>query len=392
MASPNDSWSRAQRRTLAALIGCIAIYGITISLFTPLLSVTLESRGTSASLIGALVMIVAVGVIVGSFAVPVLMRKFGARSLLLLAVVIEIAMVFLLWLFDHLAAWFVARFVMGVTGAFLFVVSETWINEIAPEQSRGAVIGFYNTIFLLSMAVGPIILGLTMESVDLPFLIGILLMSIAGITVAFADTHNLVASGSRSPFGIVGVARVAPLLVGAGAIVAFKEGATFGLLPIYGLRTGLDENSAVMMLSVSWLGAAVLQFPIGVLADRWSRTRVLVTCGVSGMVGAVALPFVVGTPWLLWPMLFIWTGMFSGIYTLAMVLAGQWFRGIQLATTMAAIGLAWGIGGIVGPIASGFAMDIWNPHGLALVLAVGAAVFVLFSLMPSTRRPSLVNH
>ena len=110
------------------------------------------------------------------------------------------------------------------------------------------------------------------------------------------------------------------------------------------------------------------------------------------MVGAVALPFVVDTPWLLWPMLFIWTGMFSGIYTLAMVLAGQWFRGIQLATTMAAIGLAWGIGGIIGPIASGFAMDIWNPHGLALVLAVGAAVFVLFSLMPSTRRPSLVNH
>ncbi|MEY8193545.1 MAG: hypothetical protein RPR28_01710, partial [Cycloclasticus sp.] len=67
-------WTRERALTLAALIGCLSIYGITISLFTPLLSLILEARNVSSTLIGALAMVTSAGIIIGSFAVPRFMR------------------------------------------------------------------------------------------------------------------------------------------------------------------------------------------------------------------------------------------------------------------------------------------------------------------------------
>ena len=47
------------------MISCVSIYGITISLFTPLLSLILESRAVSSALIGSLAMMTPLGVFWG---------------------------------------------------------------------------------------------------------------------------------------------------------------------------------------------------------------------------------------------------------------------------------------------------------------------------------------
>jgi hypothetical protein len=61
-----------------------------------------------------------------------------------------------------------------------------------------------------------------------------------------------------------------------------------------------------------------------------------------------------------------------------MILAGQWFKGSELATAMAAFGVFWGIGAFAGPAVSGIAMDVWDPYGLPLVLVIiSTAIFVM---------------
>ena len=81
------------KMTIAALIGCISIYGITSSLLTPLLSIILESRKIPSSIIGGLAMIAPAGLIIGAFAVSRFMRNFGGRSLLLFGVTFEIVLI-----------------------------------------------------------------------------------------------------------------------------------------------------------------------------------------------------------------------------------------------------------------------------------------------------------
>ena len=93
-------------RALAAVMSCVSIYGITISLFTPLLSLILESRAVSSTLIGGLAMMTPLGVILGSFYVPRYLQIFSGRRLLLIGIGFEIVLIILLMATSNLASWF----------------------------------------------------------------------------------------------------------------------------------------------------------------------------------------------------------------------------------------------------------------------------------------------
>ena len=374
-------WTRERVFTLAAIIGCISIYGITISLFTPLLSLILENRGVSSTLIGGLAMAAPAGIIIGSFAVPWSMRKLEGRILLLAVVAVEIVLIFTLMKTQSIVAWFAIRFLGGLVGSILFVVTETWIIEITPRVHHGRVMGFYNTTLALSFAIGPLMLSVTGTQGTLPFLVGIGLMVLAGLPLLWAGRY--VRTSSDNPgFGVVSFTFVAPLLVLACFVVAFKEHTTNSLMPVYGLRIGMSESSATLMLFFGAAGGALLQLPIGWAADHFNPRKVLVMCALAGLAGATVWPFVVDVPFLLWTTLLLWWGPFAGVFTVSMILAGQWFKGVELATAMAAFGVFWGVGGFVGPIAGGASMDLWDPYGLPMTLVIISGIFFVISLFP----------
>lgn len=381
-----DLSTRNYSRTLVALIGCISIYGVTISLFTPLLSLILEMEGSSSTTIGSLAMTAPFGVIVGSFFVPRCLRAVDGRRLLLLAITLEVIFILLLMMLQDLVSWFLIRFFMGVTGSFLFIVSESWMADIALDKTRGRVMGLYNTVLLLSFALGPLMLSVTGTAGVLPFLTGITLMLLAALPLVYAGSYQPVSSGDIS-FGVLSFFRVAPLLAIACIVVSFKDVAATSLLPVYGVRTGLTESLAALMLFFAALGGGVLQVPLGWLADHYNRLTVLRVCGMMGLIGAALLPLVVGMLWWLGLVLFLWMGLFAGIYTVAMTLAGQWFRGVELTTAMAAFGVFWGLGGVAGPLVAGVAMDVWDPHGLPVVFLLVAGLFVVVSFLPQLCQP-----
>ena len=374
-------WTRERGLNLAALIGCLFIYGITISLFTPLLSLILESRGVSSSMIGGLAMAAPTGIMIGSYFVPWFMKNLEGRILLIGGVAFEILLIFALMSTHSIMAWFVIRFIGGLVGSILFVVSETWIIEITPRVHQGRVMGLYNTAMALSFAIGPLILSMTGAQSTLPFIVGISLMVFAGFPLMWIGKYVL-NSRDYPAFGVVSFAFVAPLLALACFVVAFKEHATTSLMPVYGLRIGMSEASATLMLFIGAAGAALLQLPIGWLADHFNPRKVLVACALGGIAGAAAWPFIVSLPFLLWTTLFLWWGFFAGVYTVSMILAGKWFKGTELATAMAAFGVFWGIGGFAGPIVGGASMDLWDPYGLPLILVIVAVLFFIATLFP----------
>ena len=277
---------RDRGRALAAVISCVSIYGITIGLFTPLLSLILESRAINSTLIGSLAMMTPLGVMLGAFFVPHYLQIFSGRRLLLTGIGFEIFFIILLSATSNLASWFVIRFLMGVTGSVLFIVSDSWVAEITPDSIRGRVMGLYNTVLLFSFAVGPLILTATGTSGVLPFVWGILLMILAALPLIFADRYVPEPSGAKS-FNVFSFIRVAPLLAFGCIAVAFKEMSATSLLPVYGVRSGLTESLAALMLFFGALGGAALQIPIGWMADRYNRLWI--------MSGAVSLAC-----WVLW--------------------------------------------------------------------------------------------
>jgi MFS family permease len=189
---------------------------------------------------------------------------------------------------------------------------------------------------------------------------------------------------------VIGFFWVAPLLVVGIFAVGFKEVALGSLLPVYGVRIGLSESTATLMLFFGAIGAAVMQFPIGWAADVFNVRKVFVSCAILSLSGAIIWPLVINSPFLLWPILFLWAGSYAGFYTISMILAGQWFKGSELATAMAAFGVFWGIGAFAGPAVSGIAMDVWDPYGLPFILVTLSLVIFVLSLKSTFYRPRRV--
>ncbi len=329
-------------------------------------------------------MMPALGVMLGSFFVPKLLTVFPGRLLLLSAVAVEIFLIFLLLVSTNLAFWFVIRLLMGLTGSVLFTVSDSWICEIVPDRKRGRVMGMYGTALYLSFAAGPLILTITGVNSLVPFLFGMILMCLSVFPLMFVGQYLPSTSGPSS-FSLMRLTRVAPLLVFGVIVVAFKETSIGSLLPVYAVRNGLTESFSTFALFIAALGGALLQIPIGWLADYCNRLWVLSGCSLIVVFGAAALPFVVSQPELLCAVVFIWMGCLAGIATIVLTLAGQWFKGMELATAMAAFGVFWGLGGLVGPLISGAAMDVWDPHGLSIIFIVIAILFLIASMQPRWR-------
>ncbi|MDD9799297.1 MAG: MFS transporter [Gammaproteobacteria bacterium] len=366
--------SGAPLRGIAAVISCIAVYGMAGGAAYPLLSLVLESRGVADSVIG---MNAAVGAAATVIAVPLFPRilaRVPVRAFLLAAVAVELAAFLLLAVSDSLAAWFVLRFFIGASAAGLYVAGEAWLLAISPDNYRGRIAALYNCALGGCFALGPLLVTVAGVEGAAPFLLVAALIALAAVPLVFAGPAPDFGGGAG--FGITSFVRAAPVLTLAVFLVAYADSLLLALLSVYGVRHGLGVAAAAVMLTVFGTGAVLLQLPLGWLADVVERYRLMAACAATALVLAAALPFLIQTP-LLWPLLLALGGMLSGLYTVALAVVGQRFRGRDLVTANAAFGMAWGIGGFTGPTLAGAAMQQAPAAGLPAVLAVMLAVFLL---------------
>ena len=133
------------------------------------------------------------------------------------------------------------------------------------------------------------------------------------------------------------------------------------------------------MASVILGGDMLCQVPLGWLSDRVERRALHLVCGLVTLGIGLALPWLIEQRELLWPALTILGAAAGGIYTLALVLIGQHFRGPDLVTANACVGMLWGVGSLLGPLLSGALMGLAS-HGLPLALSLAAGLFVVTAL------------
>jgi MFS family permease len=274
--------------------------------------------------------------------------------------------------------WFPLRFAMGVASEAVFVLTEAWVNEQSDEASRTRSIALYTAALSTGFALGPAILSATGSGGPLPYAIGGALALVAMAVLLRSGVAPPRFAEGASPGRRLALVRLAPVALAATALNASLETAGLSFLPIYAMRMGRTEPDATLLITTLMIGAIALQLPIGWLGDRFDRRRLVLLFAVLSAAGALAWPLVLDHPWLAHPLLFVWGGVFVGIYTLMTTIVGSRFAGSELIGVYAVMSVAWGIGALVGPSLSGAAMEVFR-HGLPLFAAVACAVFALYA-------------
>ena len=281
------------------------------------------------------------------------------------------------------------RVLTGCAVGLAWIASEIWMNRATPDGARGTVMGVYGAVFSLGTAAGPLLLGFTGTVGPWPFVIGALSLGVTLLPLALlrqvaASSTRHAAPHTRRPGDLPRLLALAPAVMAAALIAGLVESADLSLLPLLGLREGLDERTALALLTVFLAGNVVLQLPIGMLADRVGRRFMLGACALASGVGPLLLQGCIHQPALLWPLLFVWGGTLYAFYSQGVALLGEEYPAADVAGANTLFVMIYCCGGVIGPSVGGLAMDLWPRHGLAALLSLAA--FALLAGLLAGRR------
>ncbi len=366
--------------SLIAAISAISAVGIAIGLGLPLLSIILEKRGISSTLIGLNAAMAGVASMVAAPITTKIAHDYGVARTMMFAVVVAAISAIGFYYADAFWMWFPLRFTFHGATTTLFILSEFWINEAAPPRRRGLVLGIYATVLAIGFATGPLLFSALGSDGVLPFLVGaaIIMLAIIPIFVARHESPVLDTKPERHFFHYI-------FLVPTATAAVFAFGAVsaggLSLFPIYALREQLTESQAAVLLTVMGIGNMAFQIPLGLYSDKLKDRRpLLTTMAVLGVLGSLALPFLIQNWILMAVILFFWGGCVSGLYTVGLAHLGARLSGPDLAAANAAFIFCYAVGTVAGPQGIGAAIDIAGNDGFAWALAGFFGFYVLVSL------------
>jgi MFS family permease len=372
--------TRADRWGLAAAISSVTVFGLSVGQAIPLMSLLLEKRGIDPAVNGLNAGGSFIGVIVGPLLASYCLRRIATHRFLLICLALDIAAFQAMFVFDSLGAWFALRMTLGLIGSSVFTASEAWINSLVDDATRGRIIGIYGAALSAGFGLGPLILSLTGIRGWAPFAVNGAITALATLPLLAARSS---AFGSKRAAHPLAMFLRAPLIIAAVTLFGLYETGLMALLPVWGVHNGMSVRLAATTLTAVYAGAIAAQFMIGWLSDKVSRVTALRLCGFVGVVGAAAIATMGSPGALLFALLLVWGGMASGIYPVALSMAGDRFRGGELVSVNAAIVTAYGLGGLIGPALGGAAMMLRDPQGLPMLFVL---LFALLLGLTMTQR------
>ncbi|WP_308723845.1 MFS transporter [Metapseudomonas otitidis] len=361
--------------TYFAVCGAVISIGLALGVTMPLVSLRLESWHYGSFAIGVMAATPAVGVLLGASLAGRLAARFGTVPLMQLCLLLGTASVALLALVQSYPVWLLLRLFIGVALTVVFILGESWINQLAVEQWRGRLVALYGTGYALSQLSGPLLLTLLGSDTDRGFWTGTGLLIGGSLLLLGRGGAPQVDEHGASGRGLWVFCQRMPTIAWAVVLFAAFEAMMLTLLPVYGLRQGFTQEVALLMASVVVVGDAALQLPIGWMADRVPRRALFRACGLALLLSSLSVPLVLHTV-LIWPVWVVFGASAGGLFTLALILIGERFRDDELVRANAHVAQLWGIGCLIGPLVTGAASQWISGHALPLMMALGAAGFV----------------
>ncbi len=386
----------ASLHLFGALFVSIAFLIVGNGLFQTLISVFLGQAAAPSELIAPILSAYYVGFVAGSLRGPIVVSRVGhVRAFAAFTAIVVIAA--LLHPIIALSYWWIPlRLLAGFAMAGAFVVIESWLNDKAPANRRGAIMSLYMIVNYASLACGQFLL--TLGEPRSFFLFSVAALAFAAAIVPLGAIR--IAAPAPQPvqrLSIRALYAVSPLgFVGVTA-VGFMNGAFYSLAPIYAGEIGLDQMGISWFMGAVIVGGLLFQWPVGRLSDRFDRRKVLIGIASATAVGGVlfilsALPSVRALapldPWV-----YLVAGLYGGcaftLYPVLVAHAQDFADADQRVGVSAGMLLCFGLGAAAGPSVATAPMAWLGPSGLFVLTGLTAISLSGYAVYRMRRRVSL---
>ena len=388
----------ALRRDLAlatwGLFVGLALLMLAGGLFGTLLGVRSERVGLPTVVSSLIAASYYAGFLIGSRLTLTALSKVGhIRVYAALASMLSAAMM-LVGLTENAAAWAVLRLITGLCIAGLYVIAESWLNDLATNENRGRLLAVYGVVTIAFFGIGQVLLFNFDPLAVTGFAVAAIITSIAVAPVALSEAAAAPNLQEAEHISLRALARVVPTGVFSCLLVGLAHGAFNGMAAIYATRVGLSPGRVGLFVALPSLGGVLLQWPISAASDDIDRRAVgLVTALAAAGVSALLLLDSPNKP-MAFVLICVLGGLSYPLYSIAGAYTNDWIEPEHLNAAASQLVTLYGVGAVAGPFVAAGSMIAFGPTGFywALVgLHLVVAVFFLYRMLawrsPLVKRP-----
>lgn len=323
-----------------------------------------------------------IGFLFGSRAAPDMIRRVGhVRVFAALASLISAVLI----LYPALAnaeAWMIGRIIIGFCFSAVYVTAESWLNNSATNENRGQTLSLYMIVQMIGIVAAQGVLLLGDPSGYILFIVPSVLVSIAFAPILLSITPTP-AFDTTKPMSLKKLYEVSPLGVVGMFLLGGVFSAQFGMAAVYGGKAGLSIPQISLFVSSFYVGALLMQYPLGFISDRMDRRFLILLTAALG--GAASIVAVIGGGNIVILLLaaFLIGGTSNPLYSLFLAYTNDFLEHEDMAAASGGMIFINGLGAISGPIVTGWLMTSIGPaafFGLIAALMLAIAVYAAFRM------------
>lgn len=295
--------------------------------------------------------------------------------------------------------WTAMRFVFGFCVAGLYVVIESWLNEMSTSRTRGRTLAVYMIVSMGGMAIGQLLVAAGDPAGFTLFIVASVLVSMSLVPMTLAATTKV------PPVRLPERATVRELwrIVPTGVVGTFMNGTSAGILlglgAVYATSAGLGVERTALFVSAPMIGALVFQWPVGWISDRQPRRGVIFVVAAMAVAVCAALAVTPADDPITIGLMVLLGGAIFPLYSLVISYTLDWTPVNKTVATSGTLVRINGTGAIFGPIVAAILMARFDDTWFFVTLAAANAVIVVYigyriiarDALPMERQRRFVN-
>ncbi|WP_421915784.1 MFS transporter [Mesorhizobium sp.] len=376
---------------MASIIVSMALIAVGNGLMFAYIPVRLGVEGFDPVWAGLIVTGLSAGGLAGCMLTGPLVRRVGhARAFMVLSALIALSNA-AVGAGPHPLLWIAARALYGFAICGLFIVAQSWLNDVVANAIRGRVMAFFYVAYVAGLGVGYAASALIdIKTAEGP-LVGIVFTALSILPVGLTRLRQPPAPQAAS-VALRRAWRISPVGVAGMLAVGGLSMAIAGFAPIHATAKGYSQADVALLLSCMPLGTLILQIPLGWVSDRTDRRYVLMGASALAMVtGMLALGFDGAGVGVLVVIYIIWDGASESLYSLSSAHAADRAGKDDMVALSSSMLFAWSLAGFVVPgIVTGLSALYGTQAFIHVSIGIAAiyCVFVLWRVLKSPAVPA----
>jgi len=278
-------------------------------------------------------------------------------------------------------SWAAMRGLAGFCFPGLYVVSESWLNGRADNQTRAALLSIYFITQTGGAALGQFLLYIPDGEGNLLFVIVSILISLSLVPMLLSARQG---QDFEVParLSVRALFRISPLGLSVSFLNGLSQGAFYVGLGLFGVAVGLAGDQVGLLVAAGTLGGMLAQFPLGALSDRIDRRLVIAGSATIAFAASLAVGLANETlapgAWL-FPAIAVVGAFTLPLYSLGVAHCNDRLAPAQMVAASGALVLVMNFGIFLGPLAGGLSITHLGAPTLFYCLAVLQAATALLA-------------